>query len=123
MNQREYSEVLSYLRERMRETDLAALDAQIAAGVAEQPGAPSDQLDQYLDALETHVRLLSQWAIRRAEERFGRVEIVIAEGDRALLGIDRDAIALSELALDDDGMLVEDLSRLRYELRSSVEDR
>src|SRR5262245_12184179 len=123
MNQNDYSEVLSYVRRRMRETDLAALDAEIAAGIAEhRDDPPAALLDHYLDALETHIRLRSPWAIRRVDERFGPVEIVITDSDRALLGIDRGAIPLSELALKDDGTLVEDLSLLRYQLRPSSED-
>jgi hypothetical protein len=101
---------------------MAALDEQIAAGVSEHEDRPVLMLDRYLEALQTHLRLRSPGEILRVDERFGPVEVVITDADRVLLGVDRDVVRLSELAIDAGDALVEDLARLRGLLLDSSED-
>lgn len=127
MNETEFAEVLRYAQQRMRELGLAGLDDRIVADLRALPGPPSVQLDRYLGALETELRVRSEVTAARITRRLQRIVstesgepvngiwVEFAPHDRELFGIDG-----IELAGDPDlDSLAFDIAALRAELSES----
>ncbi len=131
MTEQEFAEVLQYLQAQMRLYNLTALNDRIVADIRLDPGRPSDQLDRYLDALLSELRLQDEAAVRRIVEttnEFVRTEtggpveglsLVLSDSDRETFG--RDTVDLGEGP--DFTSLIRGLERLRGELLESHEDR
>jgi hypothetical protein len=127
VNDSEFSELLQYLRGRLRNAGLASLDERLLSREAMQAEAPAERLLGYLDMLEGEFQLQSDRTQAELIERLRRVvatdtghpvqgvEVWFSDADRQIYGVDRlDLWATPEMSA-----IVEELRGLRSELSES----
>jgi len=129
VNDQEYRDVLEYVRARMVEYGFGALDERIESELRRDPGHSEVQLLQYLQAVETEVRLGGTAIVRTVVDRLADVVITetgdsvdgitieLTEGDADFYGRHRvELVGISEL-----DALAAEISHLRAMLRTSGE--
>ena len=129
MNEQDFSEILRYLQDRMRELGLSSLNDRIVSDIRIDPGRPSTQLFRYLDALESEMRLGTEETARLIVDRMREtvetesgdhpegLTLLLSDADRELYGANRVDLA----AAPDLRSVLDEITTLRRELQQSRE--